>query len=134
MPRSPHHDGRSTDRAKGDLVVLLYEHGRWPAPFLDQLAAEGYRPLGLDDVDELPSVVQGGSVGAVIVGARALGARDLLVLRECRAAFPQTAVVVLDTADSPPELKRAFESGATAFLSWPAPPQALREALRSGRR
>ena len=63
---------------------------------------------------------------------RPLAASDLLLLRRIRELSPRTAVVVVTKTPTDPDLKRAFESGATAFLSWPASNDAVRHAIDRG--
>ncbi len=67
-----------------------------------------------------------------VVGGAPLAASDILLLRRVREASPRTAIVVVTRTPTHPDLKRAFESGATAFLSWPASTDALRQAIESG--
>jgi DNA-binding NarL/FixJ family response regulator len=69
---------------------------------------------------------------ALFVAARPLAASDLLLLRLVRETSPGTAIVVVTRTPTHPDLKRAFESGATAFLSWPASIDSLRQAIASG--
>lgn len=104
----------------------------WPPEFISSVSREGYTVFRIEDLSLAPSLLREGDVGALVVGAAPLGAKDLLVLRECREVSPSTAILVMTTAPTQPDLKRAFESGATAFLSWPAPPEVLRQALASG--
>jgi DNA-binding NarL/FixJ family response regulator len=72
------------------------------------------------------------AVRALFVVATPLGASDLLILRRIRQTSPQTGIVVFARSPTNPDLKLAFESGATAFLSWPASKEAVRQAVESG--
>lgn len=97
------------------------------------VAGEGYVVVRIHDVALAPFFVLGGGVVALLADARRLDLQELLALRQCREKAPATAVVMVSTAiRASSDVKRALESGATAFLSWPAPIDVLREALRSG--
>jgi len=114
-------------------VVLLVGDGRdWPPELEPFLAREGYATDRLADLDAVVRFLDHGAVRALLVVARPLGAADLLVLRRVREASPRTGIVVVTRTPTSPDLKRAFESGATAFLSWPASTEALRQAVESG--
>lgn len=104
----------------------------WPSELKARLHAHGYSADSVEDLSLVPSLLAKGRVGALFVVARPMGASELLVLRRAREASPRTAIVVVTRAPTDPDLKRAFESGATAFLSWPASPDALRHAIESG--
>ena len=113
-------------------IVMIGDRRDWPAEMETILTREGYVT---DHVAELHAVVPylaNGAVRALLVVARPLGASDLLIVRQIREASPQTGIVVVTRTPTSPDLKRAFESGATAFLSWPASREALRQALGSG--
>jgi DNA-binding NarL/FixJ family response regulator len=56
------------------------------------------------------------------------------MLQRARERWPGTAIVVITRRPNDPDVKRAFECGATAFLSWPASTEALRCAIASGAR
>jgi CheY-like chemotaxis protein len=113
-------------------VLLVGNEADWPKELKAMLEGDGYATHVVADLSLVPSLLAGGKVRAVFVLARPLGAGDLLVLRRVREASPRTAIVVVTRTPTDPDLKRAFESGATAFLSWPALPAALRHALDSG--
>jgi hypothetical protein len=125
---TPPRPGKQVDAA----VVFVRGRDEWPQEFISSVTREGYVALRIDYLALAPSFLRKGDVRALVVGAGPMGAKDLLVLRECREASPGTAIVAMTTAPTQPGLKRAFESGATAFLSWPAPPEVLRQALASG--
>jgi DNA-binding response OmpR family regulator len=114
-------------------VVLLVGEGRdWPPELEFFLTREGYTTDRLAELDAVFSLLENAAVRALLVVARPLGASDLLILRRIREASPQTGIVVVSRTPTSPDLKRAFESGATAFLSWPASTEALRQAVESG--
>lgn len=115
-----------------ESVVFVNDAADWPPDLLGCITHEGYAASRIEDLSLAPSFLRNGGVRALFVGARPLGAKDLLLLRECREVSPSTAVVVMTTTPTQPDLKRAFESGATAFLSWPASPEVVRRALSSG--
>jgi DNA-binding NarL/FixJ family response regulator len=86
----------------------------------------------LAELGEAPSFLGSSEVNALIVNADRLGLKGKVALQECRRISPSTAVVVVATTAAR-GLKDALEGGATAFVSWPAPPEVIRRALRSGR-
>jgi DNA-binding NtrC family response regulator len=114
-------------------VVLLVGDGRdWPPELESLRSREGYATDRLAEFDAVVPLLENAAVRALLVVARPLGASDLLVLRRIRQSSPQTGIVVVTKTPTSPDLKRAFESGATAFLSWPASTEALRQAVESG--
>jgi len=116
-----------------DKAVLLVGNPRdWPPELKASLRDDGYAANGVEDLSLAASCLSGGGVEALFVLARPLGASEILALRRVREASPRTAIVVITRTPTDPDLKRAFESGATAFLSWPASPEALRHAVESG--
>jgi DNA-binding NarL/FixJ family response regulator len=78
------------------------------------------------------SMLAGERREALFLAAGPLAASDLILLKRIREASPRTAVVVVTKTPTDPDLKRAFESGATAFLSWPASDDAVRRAIDRG--
>jgi DNA-binding NtrC family response regulator len=109
-------------------VVLVGDAPDWQPELTLMLASEGYaidRVSGLDAV--LPRLAAG-AVRALFLTAGPLSATDLLLVRSIRAFSPDTSVVVVTKTPTDPDLKRAFEDGATAFLSWPASTDAVRHA------
>jgi DNA-binding NtrC family response regulator len=113
-------------------IVLVGDPRDWPADFESFLAAEGYVAGHLADLETVVPIVEAAAVRALFVVARPLGASDLLILRRIRRASPRTGIVVLARSPTNPDVKLAFESGATAFLSWPASKEAVRQAVDSG--
>jgi DNA-binding NtrC family response regulator len=130
--------GRAAAAAGGGVggaakVVLLVGDGRdWPPELESFLIREGYATARLAELDLVSPLLENRLVRALLVVARPLGASDLLTLRRIREASPQTGIVVVTKTLTSPDLKRAFEIGATAFLSWPASKEALRQAVESG--
>lgn len=116
----------------GNTVLLVGEERDWPPELESVLTREGYASDRLADLDTAVPRLERAAIRALLVVARPLGASDLLTLRRIRQASPLTAIVVLTKTPTSPDLKRAFESGATAFLSWPASTEALRQAVESG--
>lgn len=101
----------------------------WQPELQSLLSGEAYateRVAGIEAV--LPLLVRG-PVRALFLAAGPLPASDLLLLRRIREVSPRTALVVVTRTPTDPDLKRAFESGATAFLSWPASKQAVRQVI-----
>jgi len=119
-------------RAAPQIVLLVGEDRDWPPELEFFLTREGYATDRRAELDAVVSLLGNAAVRALLVVARPLGASDLLILRRIREASPQTGIVVVSRAPTSPDLKRAFESGATAFLSWPASTEALRQAVESG--
>jgi DNA-binding NtrC family response regulator len=113
-------------------VLLVGDEREWPPELQADLKASGYTTDCVEGLSIAGSRVAGGGVGALFVTARPLAAAEILALRRVREASPRTAIVVMTRTPNDPDLKRAFESGATAFLSWPASPEALRHAVTSG--
>jgi DNA-binding NtrC family response regulator len=113
-------------------VVLIGDPREWPPDLESLLTAEGYAAGHLPELESVISIVEAVAVRALFVVARPLGASDLLILRRIRQTSPQTGIVVVAKSPTNPDLKLAFESGATAFLSWPASKEAVRQAVDSG--
>ena len=118
------------------LALAGYEH-EWPPDFeafvaRELIARDGALVVRLAEIDEAPALLGSSDVMAVIVNADRLGLKGMVALRECRRISPATAVVVVATTAAR-GLKDALEGGATAFVTWPASPEVLRQALRSGR-
>jgi len=111
------------------LVVFVGEATDWQAELGAVLAREGYATERLPQLEGVLPLLERGALQALLVAARPLAASDLLILRRVREAAPLTAIVVVTKTPTNPDLKRAFESGATAFLSWPASTDALRHAI-----
>jgi DNA-binding NtrC family response regulator len=138
MPLSVMMNMAATDPEPGPLHLALvgYEH-EWPADFEAFVARElvgrdGAFVARLAEISEAPKFLESSEVTALILGANRLGLKAMVALRECRRISPATAVVVVTTTAAH-GLKDALEGGATAFVSWPASPEVLRRALKSGR-
>lgn len=114
-----------------DRVVLVGRAPAGPPELQGELEREGYRTHQVARLDGVLPLLGDERLCAVIVGAHVFSANDLLLLRRVRERSPGTAVVVVGRAPTDPDLKQAFESGATAFLSWPSTPGALRQAVES---
>ncbi len=118
------------------LLLTGYEH-EWPADFeafvaRELIARDGALVARLGELGDAPAFLSSSDVQALIVNANRLGLKGKVALQECRRISPSTAVVVVATTPAH-GLKDALESGATAFVSWPAPPEVLRRALHGGR-
>jgi DNA-binding response OmpR family regulator len=122
----------SSQVAPSSKTVLVGEAGDWPPDLRDSLGRDGYTVDRVTELSLVPSLLTDGQTRALFVIARPLPASDLLLLRRVRETSPRTAIVVVTKTPTQPDLKRAFESGATAFLSWPASAVALRQAIESG--
>jgi DNA-binding NtrC family response regulator len=101
----------------------------WQTELRALLAGEGCAATRVETLDGAVDLVEGNAVHAVFLSADPLAASDLLLLRRIRELAPRVAVVVVARAPSNSDLKRAFESGATAFLSLPASAEAVRRAI-----
>jgi hypothetical protein len=139
MPRTTNigRSGSTTDRAasEGDAPILLVEGCEYPAGLEALIAADGHTLQCVGDLGEAASLLMAGRARAVLITAgRAFSHKDLLALRLCRTAAPSAAVVMVTTEPPTawPDVKRALESGATAFLRWPTLPHVVRQALGSG--
>jgi len=129
-----------TDLASDDgyplhLALAGYEN-EWPADFEAFVAGElvgrdGALVARLAELSDAPAFLSSSDVTALIVNSSRLGLRGKVALRECRRISPRTAVVVVATSAGR-GLKDALESGATAFVAWPAAADVVRRALRSG--
>jgi DNA-binding NtrC family response regulator len=118
------------------LLLTGFEH-EWPTDFeafvaRELIARDGALVARLGELGDAPSFLSSSDVNALIVNANRLGLKGKVALQECRRVSPATAVVVVATTPAH-GLKDALESGATAFISWPAPPDVLRRALHGGR-
>jgi DNA-binding NtrC family response regulator len=118
--------------ALAERAVLVGDDRDWPADLKACLGRDGYLVDQLAELSLVVSLLNDGRMRALFVVARSFAASDLLLLRRVREASPRTAIVVVTRTPTQPDLKRAFESGATAFLSWPASSDALRQAIESG--
>lgn len=113
-------------------VLVVQGQRPWPDSMLGFLVDEGYTVIAIDHSREIPFFVLAGGVRAVLLDDRGLGLTDRLALSRCRIESPSTAVVVIAMEGAPRDVARALESGASAFLTWPSPPDVVRQALRSG--
>ncbi|HSD28206.1 MAG TPA: hypothetical protein VLL75_12955 [Vicinamibacteria bacterium] len=128
---------RATDLPPEPLRLALagYEH-EWPADFEAFIARElvsrdGAFVVRLGELAEAPELLRSSEVTALVINANRLGLKAVVARRECRRISPGTAVVVVATTAAR-GLKDALEGGATAFVTWPAPADVVRRALRSG--
>jgi DNA-binding NtrC family response regulator len=124
----------ATASPPSNLVVLVGERGDWQPEMGALLAREGYTADRVVRLDAALPLLERGTVRALFLAAGPLAASDVLLLRRIREVAPATALVVVTMTPTDPDIKRAFESGATAFLSWPASTGALQQAMdRAGR-
>ena len=105
----------------------------WQPELQVLLLSEGYNTGRVARLEAMIPMLDEGVVQALFLAAGPLPARDLLLLQRIRQASPHTAIVAVSKSPTDPDLKRAFESGATAFLSWPATNDAVRHAIDRGR-
>jgi DNA-binding NtrC family response regulator len=109
--------------------LLVGEAPDWQPELGILLSSEGFATDRVTQLDVVLPLLESGGVRALFLAAGPLPASDLLLLRRIRELSPDTAVVVVTKTPTDPDLKRAFESGATAFLSWPASNDAVRHAI-----
>lgn len=114
-------------------MALVGEAQDWQPELETLLRGEGYAIDRVAALDAVLPLLDLGAVQAVFLAAGPLAARDLLLLRGIRERTPAAAVVVVTKTPTDPDIKRAFESGATAFLSWPASNDAVQRAIGRGR-
>lgn len=114
------------------FVALVGEAPDWQPELQALLVREGFATGRVDQLETVLSMLAGGAVNALFLAAGPLAASDLLLLQKIRKVSPRTAVVAVTKTPTDPDLKRAFESGATAFLSWPASNDAVRCAMDRG--
>jgi DNA-binding NtrC family response regulator len=108
------------------------EQADWHEELETLLARDGYATDRITQLDAVLPLIALGAVEALFLAAGPLAATDLLLLLRIREVSPRTAVVVVTRTPTDPDLKRAFESGATAFLSWPISPDAVRQSIHRG--
>ena len=111
------------------VVLLVGQAPDWQRELGILLASEGYSTDRVAQLDAVLPILARSGVQALFLAAGPLAASDLLLLQRIRRASPRTAVVVVTMKPTDPDLKRAFESGATSFLSWPTSNDAVRNAI-----
>jgi CheY-like chemotaxis protein len=114
-------------------AVLIVDGPRpWPPELLATIADQGHAIVRIDDIRLVPFFVLAGGVQAVVVDAQGLEVVSELALRQCRRLAPATSIVVsVGRTPAAAAVKRALESGATAYLEWPATPPEVAQVLRS---
>jgi DNA-binding NtrC family response regulator len=127
---------RKACRSAGGLsegrVLLVGDGAGWQSEAGKLLVREGYRTERVAELDATLPLLDAGGVRAILVAAGPRAASDVLLLRRVRETAPRVSILVVSDAPTDPDLKRAFEHGATAFLSWPASREALRQAIERG--
>lgn len=123
--------GSSEPRVSG-RILLVGEGRDWQPELGTLLGGEGCASECVARLEDVLTLLAGHAVQALFLGADPLAASDLLLLRRIREVSPGTAIVAVARTPTDPDLKRAFESGATAFLSWPASNDAVRHAIGRG--
>ena len=114
-----------------ERAVILVEDGLPGAEEIASvLSARRYRVARVRDLAMVPFLLLSGGVSAVLLGGGGLGQRDVMALQRFRKAVPGMRIVVV--ASGPAEMKRALDSGATAFVPWPAPARVVLDALGCG--
>jgi len=111
------------------VVLLIGAGAAWPDELLKLLPADEWVIERLADLEDVPDRLARGPVRAILATPRQWSGRELAVLRECRARAPETAYLVMAEDPAAPDLKRAFEHGATAFVRWPSSPEVVLRAI-----
>ncbi len=111
------------------MVLLIGAAAGWPEELLRLLPAGEWDVERLADLEELPDRLVRGPVSAILTTPRQWSGRELSILRECRVRSPKTAYLVMAEDPAAPDLKRAFEHGATAFVRWPSSPEVVLRAI-----
>jgi DNA-binding response OmpR family regulator len=119
----------SAARAAGAVIVVGGAEASWGAELEAFLAHHGYRSARVPELAMAPFLLLSRGVTALILEARRLGASDLAALARVRRLAPEVSIIAVASESAPAELKRAFEQGATTFVSWPAPDWVLLAAL-----
>jgi DNA-binding NtrC family response regulator len=119
----------ATAKVESNRIVLVGDCGGWQSEMGVFLAREGYATDRVVRLDAALPRLEGGAVRALLLASGPLAASDVLLLRRIREVAPATAIVVVTMTPTDPDIKQAFENGATAFLSWPASRAALRQAI-----
>ncbi len=111
------------------VVLLIGAGASWPDELLKLLPDGEWAIERLSDLEEVPGRLARGPVCAILTTPRQWSGRELALLRECRARAPETAYLVMAEDPAAPDLKRAFEHGATAFVRWPSSPEVVLRAI-----
>jgi DNA-binding NtrC family response regulator len=114
------------------VVIVVGEAPDWRPELQALLRAEGFASCHVAALEAILPVLARRTVHALFLAAGPRPASDLLLLQRIHEISPRTAVVAVTTTPSDPDLKRAFESGATAFLSWPATNDTVRHVIDRG--
>ena len=113
--------------ARGAVVLVQDLFGPWAVEIEHILTGGQYRVARVHELAMAPFLLRGAT--ALFVGARGFGHGETSILLRCRAAMPSLRVVVVAIRGSLGDMKSALDSGATSFLSWPAPPAAVLEIV-----
>jgi DNA-binding response OmpR family regulator len=113
-------------------VILVGQATEWHTDLAILLGQQGYAIGRAARLDEVVRRLDASLVHALFIAAGPFAASDFLLVRQIREISPATAVVMVTKNPTDPDVKRAFEIGATAFLSWPASPEALQCAIERG--
>ena len=111
------------------VVLLIGAGASWPEELMKLLPAGEWAIERLADLEDVPGRLTRGPVCAILTTPRQWSGRELALLRECRARAPETAYLVMAEDPAAPDLKRAFEHGATAFVRWPSSPEVMLRAI-----
>jgi DNA-binding NarL/FixJ family response regulator len=111
------------------VVLLIGAGASWPDELMKLLPDGEWAIERLSDLEEVPGRLARGQVCAILTTPRQWSGRELALLRECRARAPETAYLVMAEDPAAPDLKRAFEHGATAFVRWPSSPEVVLRAI-----
>ncbi|MDQ3646991.1 MAG: response regulator transcription factor [Actinomycetota bacterium] len=105
-------------------IVLVAEHDETTRAFLlDNLAADGYHPLGAQTEEETRVKLRNHSPALVVLGRLEAERGPVGLMRGIRSGEagcdPSLSVIVLGERGDEPELLRSFEAGCDHFMAKP---------------
>jgi DNA-binding response OmpR family regulator len=119
--------------AVAGAVILVEEPIHpWVAAIERMLSERRFRIARVRELAMVPYLLLAGGVSALFLSGRRLGRSDLDTLQKCRKLAPTLRVIVIAARGAAGDMKHALESGATAWLEWPADEAVVLEALRDG--
>jgi len=119
----------NTNNGRMRKIMLADDDAKLRRAVRAQLEAAGFEVLeatdGIRALDRLRE-----DVDAVVVDSKIPGSAGLDVLRDVRARFPDTPVILLSGGGSVPEAMEAMRFGAAKYLSKPFHPEEVLTAVR----
>jgi DNA-binding response OmpR family regulator len=108
-----------TDLAEGARLMLVEDDAALGEALLDALRSAGYAVSWLQDGAAATSVWQRDAFDLVVLDLGLPGRDGLTVLRECRGAGRETAVLILTARDQPQDRVTGLDAGADDYLVKP---------------